>query len=37
MVWAAALYLRGRPIVAGVVLGLGATAKLVAPSAGGRA
>jgi predicted membrane-bound dolichyl-phosphate-mannose-protein mannosyltransferase len=31
MVWAAALYLRGRPIAAGVLLGVGATAKLVAP------
>ena len=31
MIWAAALYLRGRPIAAGVLLGLGATAKLVAP------
>ncbi len=31
MIWAAALYLRGRPITAGVLLGLGATAKLVAP------
>jgi predicted membrane-bound dolichyl-phosphate-mannose-protein mannosyltransferase len=31
MVWAAAAYLRGRPIVAGVLLGLGATAKFVAP------
>ena len=31
MVWAAALYLRGRPLVAGVILGVGATAKLVAP------
>jgi 4-amino-4-deoxy-L-arabinose transferase-like glycosyltransferase len=31
MVWAAALYLRGRPIAAGVTLGLGVTAKLVAP------
>jgi dolichyl-phosphate-mannose-protein mannosyltransferase len=31
MIWAAALYLRGSPILAGVVLGLGATAKLVAP------
>ena len=31
MIWAAALYLRARPIAAGVLLGLGATAKLVAP------
>jgi predicted membrane-bound dolichyl-phosphate-mannose-protein mannosyltransferase len=31
MVSAAAAYLRGRPIVAGVLLGLGTTAKLVAP------
>ena len=31
MIWAAALYLRGRPVAAGVVLGVGATAKLVAP------
>jgi dolichyl-phosphate-mannose-protein mannosyltransferase len=31
MVWAAALYLRGRPMAAGVLLGVGATAKLVAP------
>ena len=31
MIWAAAFYLRGRPIAAGVVLGVGATAKLVAP------
>jgi dolichyl-phosphate-mannose-protein mannosyltransferase len=31
MIWAAALYLRGRPLAAGVLLGLGATAKLVAP------
>jgi hypothetical protein len=31
MIWAAALYVRGRPIVAGVVLGVGATVKLVAP------
>ena len=31
MIWAAALYLRGRPLAAGVALGLGATAKLVAP------
>jgi 4-amino-4-deoxy-L-arabinose transferase-like glycosyltransferase len=33
MVWAVALYLRGRPLAAGVVLGLGACAKLVAPYA----
>ena len=31
MIWAAALYLRGRPIVAGVVVGVGACAKEVAP------
>jgi predicted membrane-bound dolichyl-phosphate-mannose-protein mannosyltransferase len=31
MIWAAALYLRGHPIVGGIVLGVGATAKLVAP------
>jgi predicted membrane-bound dolichyl-phosphate-mannose-protein mannosyltransferase len=31
MIWAAALYLRGRPIAAGVLLGVGATAKLVGP------
>jgi len=31
MVWAAAAYLGGRPIVGGVLLGLGATTKLVAP------
>jgi dolichyl-phosphate-mannose-protein mannosyltransferase len=31
MIWAAAFYLRGRPIVGGIVLGVGATAKLVAP------
>jgi len=31
MIWAAALYLRDRPFAAGVVLGIGATAKLVAP------
>ncbi len=31
MVWAAAAYLRGRPLVAGVILGVGATAKLVEP------
>jgi dolichyl-phosphate-mannose-protein mannosyltransferase len=31
MIWAAALYLRGRPLAAGVLLGLGATSKLVAP------
>jgi 4-amino-4-deoxy-L-arabinose transferase-like glycosyltransferase len=29
MVWAAALYLRGRPLIAGVVLGVGACMKLV--------
>ena len=31
MIWAAALYLRGRPILAGVVVGVGACAKEVAP------
>ena len=31
MVWAAALYLRQRPVAAGAVLGVGATTKLVAP------
>jgi dolichyl-phosphate-mannose-protein mannosyltransferase len=31
MVWTAALYLRGRPLLAGVVLGVGATVKLVVP------
>ena len=31
MVWAAAMYLRGRPVVAGVIVGVGACAKLVAP------
>jgi predicted membrane-bound dolichyl-phosphate-mannose-protein mannosyltransferase len=31
MVWAAALYLRGQVIAGGVTLGVGATAKLVAP------
>ena len=31
MVWAAALYLRGQPLAAGVALGVGATTKLVAP------
>jgi predicted membrane-bound dolichyl-phosphate-mannose-protein mannosyltransferase len=31
MIWAAALYLRGRPILAGVVIGVGACAKEVAP------
>jgi predicted membrane-bound dolichyl-phosphate-mannose-protein mannosyltransferase len=33
MLWSAVFYLRGRPLAAGVVLGLGATAKLVAPYA----
>src|SRR5579859_1275432 len=33
MVWAVALYLRGRALWAGVVLGVGACAKLVAPYA----
>ncbi|MBV9196590.1 MAG: glycosyltransferase family 39 protein [Solirubrobacterales bacterium] len=32
MVWAAALYLRRRPVLSGVVLGVGACAKEVAPS-----
>jgi len=32
MVWAAALYLRGRTVSAGVTLALGAATKLVAPS-----
>jgi predicted membrane-bound dolichyl-phosphate-mannose-protein mannosyltransferase len=31
MVWAAALYLRGRPFAAGVAVGIGACVKLVAP------
>ena len=31
MIWAAVLYLRGRPILAGVVVGVGACAKEVAP------
>jgi predicted membrane-bound dolichyl-phosphate-mannose-protein mannosyltransferase len=31
MIWAAALYLSGRSLAAGVVLGIGATVKLVAP------
>jgi dolichyl-phosphate-mannose-protein mannosyltransferase len=31
MIWAAALYLRGRPLLAGVVVGVGACAKEVAP------
>jgi len=33
MVWAVALYLRGRPLAGGVVLGIGAAVKLVAPYA----
>jgi len=33
MVWSVALYLRGRPVVAGVLLGVGACLKLVAPYA----
>ncbi len=33
MLGSAALYLRGRPLAAGLLLGLGATAKLVAPYA----
>ena len=31
MIWAAVLYLRGRPLLAGVVIGVGACAKEVAP------
>ena len=31
MVWAAAAYLRQRPVLAGVILGIGSTAKLVTP------
>jgi predicted membrane-bound dolichyl-phosphate-mannose-protein mannosyltransferase len=31
MIWGAALYLRGRPILAGVVIGIGACAKEVTP------
>jgi dolichyl-phosphate-mannose-protein mannosyltransferase len=31
MIWAAAIYLRGRPFWAGIVLGIGAAAKEVAP------
>jgi predicted membrane-bound dolichyl-phosphate-mannose-protein mannosyltransferase len=31
MIWAAALYLRGRPLVAGVIVAVGACAKEVAP------
>ena len=31
MIWGAALYLRGRPLLAGVVIGVGACYKLVAP------
>jgi len=31
MVWAAALYVRGRPILAGIVVGVGACAKEVTP------
>ena len=31
MIWAAALYLRGRPVLAGVVIGVGACAKEVTP------
>jgi Dolichyl-phosphate-mannose-protein mannosyltransferase len=33
MLWGTALYLRGRPLAAGVVLGIGACFKLVAPYA----
>jgi hypothetical protein len=33
MIWAAALYLRGRPLAAGAVVGVGACVKLVAPYA----
>jgi predicted membrane-bound dolichyl-phosphate-mannose-protein mannosyltransferase len=32
MIWAAAFYLRGRPVPAGVLIGVGACAKEVAPS-----
>jgi Dolichyl-phosphate-mannose-protein mannosyltransferase len=31
MIWGAALYLRGRPLIAGAVIGVGACCKLVAP------
>src|SRR6185437_9603300 len=31
MIWAATLYLRDRPVLAGVVIGLGASGKEVAP------
>jgi predicted membrane-bound dolichyl-phosphate-mannose-protein mannosyltransferase len=31
MIWGVALYLRGRPLLAGVVIGIGAAAKEVAP------
>jgi predicted membrane-bound dolichyl-phosphate-mannose-protein mannosyltransferase len=31
MIWGAALYVRGRPVLAGVVIGVGACAKEVAP------
>jgi dolichyl-phosphate-mannose-protein mannosyltransferase len=31
MIWAAVLYLRGRPVIAGALLGVGACIKLVAP------
>jgi len=33
MLWSVVLYLRGRPVAAGVVLGIGACFKLVAPYA----
>ncbi len=33
MIWGAALYLRGRPLLAGAVIGVGACCKLVAPYA----
>jgi predicted membrane-bound dolichyl-phosphate-mannose-protein mannosyltransferase len=33
MVWGGALYVRGRPLVAGIVIGIGACAKEVAPYA----
>jgi predicted membrane-bound dolichyl-phosphate-mannose-protein mannosyltransferase len=33
MIWGATLYLRGRPLAAGVVIGIGACTKLVAPYA----
>ncbi len=33
MVWAVALYLRGHPLIAGVVLGIGTACKELAPYA----